>query len=116
MIPESADSPKPEPAKRPGPSRFIVPAGHRIAEDTDLAIPAASFLSREKICGKIRIPKPKVEPELRSPEPKPEVASPPAVQNGVHSSDDDMPTPKRARGRPKRLERLSLPGKFLNLS
>ena len=116
MIPESTedkDSPKPEAARRPGPSRFIVPAGHRIAEDADLAIPAASFLSREKICGKIRIPKPKQEPELRSPNPKPSVASsPPVVQNGVHHPENDSPTPKRGRGRPKRLERLSLPGEF----
>ncbi len=60
MIPETTedkDSPKPEPIRRPGPSRFVIPAGHRIAEDADLSIPAASFLSREKICGKITIPR-----------------------------------------------------------
>jgi hypothetical protein len=102
--PEGKDSPSSAPARRPVPSRFVVPAGQRIAEDADSAVSAASFLSREKICGKLRLP---------NASPKPAAAESPAVTvtNGsAPMTNGEEVTPKRGRGRPPKRDRNSLPG------
>ena len=118
MIPETTedkDSPTPAPIRRPGPSRFLVPAGQRIAEDSDAAISAASFLSRDKICGKIRVSvsasSPTTSPVKKVVAAAAEIAVT-AVQNGFKHSEteNEEPKPKRGRGRPKKDERKSLPG------
>ena len=113
--PEDKDSSPAGPDRRPGPSRFLVPAGQRVADDHDSAVSAASFLSRDKIVGKLTIP----SPAAMSPSSKPISET---VQNGnVHPSSvakksevREEPKPKRGRGRPRKdRNSLPLPGYYL---
>ena len=112
---ESAASPTPGSARRPGPSRFLVPAGQRIAEDAVASVPAASFLSKDKICGKLTIPSstpasPLVVGGGSHVDTDEEDIDDVKVENGVASDEivvsDDVPV-KRGRGRPPKERRNS---------
>ena len=112
---ESAASPTPGSARRPGPSRFLVPAGQRIAEDAVASVPAASFLSKDKICGKLTIPSstpasPLVVGGGSHVDTDEEDIDDVKVENGVTSDEvvvsDDVPV-KRGRGRPPKERRNS---------
>ena len=90
-----------------GPSRFLVPVGQRVAEDAVGSVSAASFLSRDKICGKINISSParssidETETLVSTIEIK--------TEDLWGDSSDEGGQTKRGRGRPRK-ERQSLPG------
>ena len=115
--PEDKDSSPAGPARRPGPSRFLIPAGQRVADDHDSAVSAASFLSRDKIVGKLNIPSSPAAMSPKSSKPISEILQNGNVcpsPNAKSSEDGEEPKPKRGRGRPRK-DRNSLPliGKYL---
>ena len=89
-----------------GPSRFLVPVGQRIAEDAVGSVSVASFLSRDKICGKINI-----SSSARSSIDESEtlVSTIEIKTEELWDSSDEGGQTKRSRGRPRK-ERQSLPG------